>query len=309
MSATAPTPLPTDTPRQLAVRPVGPEAGSYHGPAPAAAPRPAAAPAPAVELLAISAMAMVANDSGPADERIRALALTLRSDSSANVRRIAAWGLNRFADDAEAVDALVAAADHDRDAEVREMAVWALANGSRSSAAATTIARIIRRDTDPHVRATAVWAAGAIRADRGDRRADRCTQERRPRDSARTPPGPSASIGPDAAPAALVSALSDLDQDVRLTTAWALYSIRDAGTVDALDAAFRRETDRDVRNGIVRALVSMGDRSMPALQHLLSSPDTDVRAMAVRRAGRRVRHRAVALAETPTPTVSLTDRR
>src|SRR6478752_6937707 len=58
------------------------------------------------------------------DERPVLLARILTSDTSASLRRIAAWGLNEYASQQVATEALANALRRDRDASVREMAAW-----------------------------------------------------------------------------------------------------------------------------------------------------------------------------------------
>jgi HEAT repeat protein len=86
---------------------------------------------------------------------------------------------------------------------------------------------------------------------------------------------------PKKAPAALVSLLGDKNRDVRLSAAWALHNIEDGDATDAIEAAYTRETDPEVRVGLIRALGAMGDRAVDALQRLVSSPDPRVRKFAV----------------------------
>ena len=69
--------------------------------------------------------------------------------------------------------------------------------------------------------------------------------------------------------------------DVRLVTAWALYNIRDVSTTSALDAAFRKEADAEVQEGLLQAMGALGDVSIDVLQRLVTSPDSTVRRMAV----------------------------
>ncbi|HXW97263.1 MAG TPA: HEAT repeat domain-containing protein, partial [Gemmatimonadales bacterium] len=239
--------------------------------------------APPVAPAVISAAVRLALDTssaqGPGDDRAAVLAKTLRTDSSASVRRVAAWGLQRYARLPVAADALIAALDGDRDPEVREMAAWALAE-TRGGSAGAVLGKAVRQDKDPHVRETAVWALGLVR------------------DPDQVPALVGALGNPDAdvrevaawaigsnrpaqAPSELIHALGDHDRDVRLSAAWALYVIRDTMTVGALDAAFRRETDPEVQRGLLRALGAMGDRAVDALSKLVSSPDSEVRAVAV----------------------------
>jgi HEAT repeat protein len=135
----------------------------------------------------------------------------------------------------------------DKDAKVRATAVWAAGEIGDESAVPALVG--VLADPDPDVRERAAWAIGTCH--------------------------------PDRAPVELLRALGDKDRDVRLSTAWALYNIRDPEAVDEIDAAFRVETDSEVQRGLIRALGSMGDRSVDALSKLVSSPDSTVRAVAV----------------------------
>jgi beta-lactamase regulating signal transducer with metallopeptidase domain len=268
---------------QLALTPIAPVAKPA-GPAARPQPQPAALPERAAnmanELIKDQSGAKGASGDTPnEDERADALARTLRSDADANVRRVAAWGLARYAGSEVGAEALVYALNNDSDAGVREMAVWSLASARRNSAASAAVAKAIK-DKDPKVRETAVWAAGsigdeaalpALTAALGD--ADQET-----RAMAAWSIG---SIGPDKAPAGLVNLLKDSDNEVRETVAWVLFVIRDESTADALMAAFEKEQDADVREGELRALASMGDKAVPVLQKLLTSPDAKVRQLAV----------------------------
>jgi beta-lactamase regulating signal transducer with metallopeptidase domain/HEAT repeat protein len=216
----------------------------------------------------------------PGDDRAVVLARMLRTDSSARVRRVAAWGLNRYSHVDVALQALIAAVGGDANASVREMAAWALAGARRSSAASAALATAVRKDQDPTVRATAVWAAGVI----GDGSAvDALVSVLGDADPSvrETAAWSIGNCHPDKAPVALVRALGDTATDVRLSAAWALYVIRDPETSDALDAAFHHETDGEVQRGLIRALGAMGDRSVEALQRLVSSPDSEIRTIAV----------------------------
>jgi beta-lactamase regulating signal transducer with metallopeptidase domain/HEAT repeat protein len=240
----------------------------------AARERSALRPARAVRTLAAD------TGTGASDQRAEVLAKLLRGDTSASVRRVAAWGLHRYAGVGVALEALVAAAGGDSDATVREMAAWSLAEAGESSAAAGALVKALRQDKDPGVRATATWALGEL----GDASAVEALTGVLADADADTREVAAWSIGscePSKAPAALVSALGDRDRDVRLSAAWALYNIGDAETTDALEAAYRRETDPEVRIGLIRALGAMADRSVDALQRLVTASDTAVRAAAV----------------------------
>lgn len=234
-------------------------------PLPQAEPRPAVDPSPGQQ---------------PDDERAAVLARTLRTDPNAGVRRVAAWGLQRYAQVDVAIDALVNAVQHDKEASVREMSMWALHRARRNSAASAAVAQVLAQDQDASVRATAVWVAGEIgdQAALGALLAAMKDADPEIREMAAWSIG---SCRPSQAPATLVNALTDKARDVRLSTAWALYQIRDPGTASAIDAAFRTETDGEVREGLIKALGQMGDASVDALQRLVSSPDSAVRTVAV----------------------------
>ncbi|MGH7659139.1 MAG: HEAT repeat domain-containing protein, partial [Gemmatimonadales bacterium] len=215
----------------------------------------------------------------PDDKRAELLARILRSDSSAEARRIAAWGLQDYARIDVAVQGLISALESDPDAGVREMSAWALANASRKSAAGAALVNALQ-EGDAATRTTAVWALGNI--------GDRSTVEPLARILSDSDPATrnlaAWSIGncdPKLAPAPLVAALSDEDRDVRLSVAWALYEIEDPATADELDAALLQETDPEVQLGMIRALGVMGDRSVEALERLITSPDSRIRTMAI----------------------------
>lgn len=220
-----------------------------------------------------------ASGEAAADERADALAKTLRTDSDADIRRVAAWGLARYSDSDVGEGALVYALTNDSDAGVREMAAWALAGARQRPAVAGAISKAMK-DKEPRVRKTAVWAAGSI----GDEAsvADLTVALGDADDHTRSMAAWSiGSISPEKAPAALVNLLKDSDKDVRQNAAWALYTIEDESTAEALMAAFEKEQDADVRQSELRALASMGDKALPVLQKLLTSPDPKVRQMAV----------------------------
>ncbi|MEO8139133.1 MAG: HEAT repeat domain-containing protein, partial [Gemmatimonadota bacterium] len=268
--------------RQPVASPEAPsQAHRAAAPAQGAQPEPTPTPSP----LPMAQPQVVANVSGGAvpqndDERAAVLAKTLRTDTNAGVRRVAAWGLHRYANVDVALDALVAAVQTDADAEVREMAAWALAGARHSSSAGAALAKAIRQDKDASVRRSAAWAAGSIGADEaldaivatlGDSDAE-------VRELAAWAIG---TCHPEQAPAGLVRALSDKERDVRLSVAWALFRIADEKTASAIDAAFQHEPDTEVQQGLIRALGAMGDLSIDALQRLVTSPDSEVRTLAV----------------------------
>ncbi|MGQ0640316.1 MAG: M56 family metallopeptidase [Gemmatimonadaceae bacterium] len=213
-------------------------------------------------------------------DRASLLASILRSDSSANLRRVAAWGLSRYADRADVASALATALRRDNSVAVREMSAWALAHGSERSDVVEALANALRRDADTDVRETAAWALGNIDAEAavdalGDAIASQSTHLRM---LAIWALGNSA---PKSAPRALVSALADSEKQVRMIAAWALFRIADVESVPTLEQALNREDDRQLRMGYIRALGAIGERSSAALARLIDSRDPEVRAVVV----------------------------
>src|SRR5205823_7237629 len=93
------------------------------------------------------------------DERPALLARVLATDTSASLRRIAAWGLSEYADRQIAAEALANALRRDADPSVREMAAWSLADADHSSVAIDALIAALH-DANTEVRATAAWALG-----------------------------------------------------------------------------------------------------------------------------------------------------
>jgi HEAT repeat protein len=89
-------------------------------------------------------------------------------------------------------------------------------------------------------------------------------------------------IEPNEAPRALVAGLRDPDADVRELTAWALYQIEDPSTIDALNAALKTETNKELQLAYIRALANLGEKSVDAVRVLLTSSDPRIKSMAVR---------------------------
>jgi beta-lactamase regulating signal transducer with metallopeptidase domain len=215
-----------------------------------------------------------------ADERPALLARVLRSDSSASLRRVAAWGLSEYAGEQVAVEALANAVRRDASESVREMAAWSLSDSDESAPAIDALAAALR-DASVAVRKTAAWSLGNI----GDRRAVE------PLVGALSDASPEVrsravwslgNVEPKQAPRQLVAMLSDRDSRVRELTAWALYNIEDPTTAPALQAALRTEQDKDLQMAYIRALAAMGDKSIDAIRGLLESSDPRVKTMAVR---------------------------
>ncbi|MFL5562825.1 MAG: M56 family metallopeptidase [Gemmatimonadaceae bacterium] len=216
------------------------------------------------------------------DDRPMLLAKVLRSDTSAALRRIAAWGLSEYADNETASAALADAVAHDKDADVREMAAWALGDGDeRRGAATAALATALKSDASVKVRATAAWALGnigsrssvdALVAALGDASAD-------VRERAAWAIG---NVEPREAPAAVIALLKDKEPRIRELAAWDLYQIEDAKAAPALQAALKSETDTDLQLAYIRAIAAMGEKSVDAIRDLLESSDPRVKTMAVK---------------------------
>ena len=220
-------------------------------------------------------------DSKTPDERADLLAKVLATDTNADLRRTAAWGLSKYTGNPVASSALTRALLHDANASVRETAAWALARDRDSATGAVSaLATALRGDASDSVRATAAWALGSIHDDAAvpaltsalaDKSADVRTRA----------VWALGSVRPRSAPGALVAKLRDSDPDVRSLAAWALFTIRDTTAIPALQAALRTETNKDIQVDEIRALGAMGNQSLSAIRGLLESPDPKIKSIAV----------------------------
>ncbi|HEX9218916.1 MAG TPA: HEAT repeat domain-containing protein [Gemmatimonadaceae bacterium] len=215
------------------------------------------------------------------DERPVLLARILASDTSASLRRIAAWGLNEYANRQVAAEALARALRSDRDASVREMAAWSLSDGDHSSVAIEALVAALRSDSDKEVRETAAWALGNV----GDRSSADALA------AALSDPSPEirkratwalGNTDLKQAPRQLIGQLNDKDPEVREITAWALYEIEDPAAISGLEAALAREQSKELQIAYIRALAAVGEKSVDALKNLLESKDPEIRNIAVR---------------------------
>ncbi|MEP6619569.1 MAG: HEAT repeat domain-containing protein [bacterium] len=216
------------------------------------------------------------------DDRPMLLAKVLKSDTSASLRRIAAWGLREYTESQVASDALASALKRDSDASVREMAAWSLGSGGdRTPAALSSLASALKSDANEKVRATSAWSLGsmgddgsadALVAALGDASAEVRTRVA----------WALGNVEPKTAPRALVALLNDKDMRTREIAAWALYQIQDPSTAPALQAALKTEQNKDVQIAYIRAIAAMGEKSVDALRDLLESSDPRVKGMAVR---------------------------
>ncbi len=214
------------------------------------------------------------------DERPVLLAKILTTDADANLRRIAAWGLNEYADRQVAAEALAKALRTDRDASVREMAAWSLADADHSAVASEALIAGLR-DSDTQVRLTAAWALGNV----GNRNAAEALAQSLSDPSSEMRKRAAWALGNldlKQAPPALMNLLKDSDPETRETAAWALYEIEDPAAIGPLEAAMNREQDKELQIAYIRALAAVGEKSVDALKSLLESKDPEIKTIAVK---------------------------
>ena len=216
------------------------------------------------------------------DERPVLLAKVLATDTSASLRRIAAWGLAEYADRQVAAEALATALRRDSNASVREMAAWALADGHRSSVAIEALSTALRGDANAQVRTISAWALGNV----GGRSAAEPLAAALSDASVEVRKRAAWALGNAdlrQAPPALIALLRDRDPEMRELAAWSLYQIEDPASIPALDAALRSETNnKNLQIAYIRALAAVGEKSVEALKSLLESRDPEIKSIAVR---------------------------
>ena len=221
------------------------------------------------------------NAQGKSDDRPALLAQVLKTDTSATLRRVAAWGLAQFGNSQVGVDALTSAVKSDKDASVRETAAWALADARSSAAVVEALTTALRRDTNTKVRATAAWALGSLGDDDAVEGLTAALSDTS-REVKKRSVWAIGSISPKQAPKQLTALLKDKDPEMRQMVAWALFTIQDPDAVPALTAAMQSETDKDTQRALIRALASTGEQSVDAIKALLDSKDPEVREAAIR---------------------------
>jgi HEAT repeat protein len=215
---------------------------------------------------------------------VPALVRVLREDAAASVRRVAAWALGQT-EARDAAPALAAALAGDADPRVREMAAWALGSiEDRSSQTTAALTKAARSDADDRVREVAVWALGASE-NRGaiEILGDIVANDR----SARVRGTAAWAIGQlddrgVRAPAGLLKALKDENEDTRLKAAWALGQLEDQTALPAIKSALNSEQNDRVKRALIRALMKSGEHSEAAMTDLLKSSDPKIREAAIR---------------------------
>jgi beta-lactamase regulating signal transducer with metallopeptidase domain/HEAT repeat protein len=216
------------------------------------------------------------------DDRPILLAKVLRTDTSATLRRVAAWGLSEYAEAPVAAEALANAVRRDASSDVREMAAWALADADDAAAAVLdALGAAVRGDADVRVRATAAWALGNI-GDRGSIDALVAALGDASPEVRKRALWAIGNVEPQQAPREVIALLADREPRVRKLAAWTLYEIEDPAAAPALEAALRAETDKDLQLAYIRALAALGEKSVDAIRGLLESPDARIKTMAVK---------------------------
>jgi beta-lactamase regulating signal transducer with metallopeptidase domain/HEAT repeat protein len=215
------------------------------------------------------------------DERPVLLARVLATDTSASLRRIAAWGLSEYANSQVAADALANALRRDPDPSVREMAAWSLAEGDRRSTAIEALSAALRGDANAQVRATSAWALGNV----GNRSSADALAAALSDASVEVRKRAAWALGNSdlkQAPPALIALLNDKDPEMRELAAWSLFQVEDPASITALEAALNRESNKELQIAYIRALAAVGEKSVDALKNLLESRDPEIRSIAVR---------------------------
>ena len=215
------------------------------------------------------------------DERPILLARILASDTSASLRRIAAWGLADYAHRQVAAEALASALRRDSDPSVREMAAWSLADANRSGIAVDALAAALRGDANTRVRAISAWSLGNV----GGRSVADVLSAALSDPNVEIRKRAAWALGNadlNQAPPALIALLRDPNAEMRELAAWALYQIEDPASIPALDAALRSESNKDLQIAYIKALAAVGEKSVDALKNLLESKDPEIKAIAVR---------------------------
>ena len=215
------------------------------------------------------------------DERPVLLAKILATDADANLRRIAAWGLNEYADHPVAAEALAKALRSDSDPGVREMAAWSLADAGDHSSIASEALVAALHDPNVDVRKTAVWSLGNV-GNRSAADAIAAVLSDQSPEMRKRAAWALGNLDLKQAPPQLINLLKDNDPETRETAAWALYEIEDPAAIGALEQALNHEQDKELQIAYIRALAAVGEKSVDALRGLLESKDPEIRTIAVK---------------------------
>jgi beta-lactamase regulating signal transducer with metallopeptidase domain len=209
--------------------------------------------------------------SGDTTARVALLLQLLRSDSSADIRRIAAWGLSQYSGPSTK-KALIAALAGDSDSQVREMAAWALVEGGEPDVASLTTAAGGDRAAD--VRETATWGLGSS----ADPNSAATLAQILTRDSSAEVRAAAAwalgQLDLSTAPKQLLNALTDPSRDVRMKAAWATSEIGDSVALPQIRLALRQEKFSEVQKAQLRALIRSGEDPEKMVEWLKSSDPT-----------------------------------
>jgi beta-lactamase regulating signal transducer with metallopeptidase domain len=215
---------------------------------------------------------------GPDTARVALLIKVLATDTDADVRRAAAWGLSEVPS-ANARGALIRALQNDTDNQVREMAAWALAE-VESDAAGSALANALVHDKSVQVRRTAAWALGN---QDGHANADVLISAISDSDPEvrQTAIWALGQLGVRTAPTVLLNALTDNSPPVRETAAWSVGQTSDSAAVRAIVRAFETETDTKVKRAQLWALAQIGTAPTSVIESAMKSSDPELRRHAV----------------------------
>ncbi len=214
----------------------------------------------------------------------RALPAVLRAlqqDTSASVRRVAAWAIAQLGGGATAVATLGSVLAKDTNATVREMCAWALGELEAEEAIAPLSDAAVR-DRAPAVRETAVWALGEIEANTSAPTLGSVLVNDTSLAVRRTAAWALGQLNIRTAPRSLIAALTDSDDRLRLNASWALSEIHDPLSVPALKVALAKETHKQARRAQLRGILAAGGRTESMMADLLQSSDPAVREAAIR---------------------------
>jgi beta-lactamase regulating signal transducer with metallopeptidase domain len=271
----APRPL-SPAPQTSALRPAEPALQAEPG---STSSGQAASPAAGGSSNVVPGEASVAGHSQDPDERVALLAKILRTDSSANLRRIAAWGLRDFSDATEngrtsnrnlVFDTPVTRTESPRALYVVDGVMIDDPTATAASVAADALINAVAHDADARVREMAAWALSGYDHNTAVSSAlGTALQHDRSEDVRATAAWALGDGGSSASADALVAALSDSSPRVRERAAWALGNVEPKEAPAAL-IAMLRDPDEESRNSAAWALHQIHDpASLPGLEAAL----------------------------------------